>query len=152
QDDKACQAYVSEFTGGQLKIAPEHCSDKVLQYMRKPKIETMEKFITYFHRYSKIAQKEQYIIPYLMSAFPGSTDEDMYQLQAWLKKRHWSPQQVQCFIPTPGTVATAMYFAEADCEGKPIYVAKSDAARLKQHHILLGDGGQHRGNGGKRKR
>ena len=139
QNDRACRIYVSEFTGGQLKIAPEHCSEKVLKLMRKPKIEVMEKFVDYFLRYSEQAHKEQYIVPYLMSAFPGCTEADMRQLAAWLKKRRWSPQQVQCFIPTPGTAATAMYYAETDAEGKKIYVAKTDAERMRQHYILLNE-------------
>lgn len=139
QNDRACRIYVSEFTGGQLKIAPEHCSEKVLQLMRKPRIEVMERFVDYFLRYSEQAHKEQYIVPYLMSAFPGCTEKDMRLLSAWLKKRRWSPRQVQCFIPTPGTVATAMYYAETDTEGKRIYVAKTDAERMHQHYILLGE-------------
>lgn len=139
QNDRACRIYVSEFTGGQLKIAPEHCSEKVLQLMRKPRIEVMERFVDYFLRYSEQAHKEQYIVPYLMSAFPGCTEKDMRLLSAWLKKRRWSPRQVQCFIPTPGTVATAMYYAETDTEGKRIYVAKTDAERMRQHYILLGE-------------
>ncbi|MCR4784518.1 MAG: YgiQ family radical SAM protein [bacterium] len=139
KDRTACQAYIAEFTGGQLKIAPEHCVPHVLQLMRKPSIELMNKFVDCFYQYSREAQKEQYVIPYLMSAFPGCSEQDMHDLAKWLKKRGWSPQQVQCFIPTPGTVATAMYYAETDPQGNPIHVAKSDAERLRQHHILLGD-------------
>ncbi len=138
KNKNACRAYVAEFTGGQLKIAPEHCSAKVLNYMRKPSIQLMDEFIGYFLKYSQDVNKEQYIVPYLMSAFPGCTESDMRELAGWLQKRHWSPQQVQCFIPTPGTVATAMYYAKKDIEGNPIYVARTDAERMRQHYILLG--------------
>lgn len=139
KNKNACQAYVAEFTGGQLKIAPEHCTTKVLNLMRKPSIQLMDEFIGYFLKYSQAANKEQYIVPYLMSAFPGCTESDMQELAHWLQKRHWSPQQVQCFIPTPGTVATAMYYAKKDTEGHTIYVARTDAERMRQHYILLGD-------------
>ena len=135
---EALEAYAGEFTGGQLKVAPEHCAPDVLRLMRKPGMEEFERFLDAFRAYSRAHGKEQYVIPYLLSAFPGCTDAHMRQLADWLAERHWSPRQVQCFIPTPGTVATAMYYAEADTEGRPLYVARSDAARLRQHGILLG--------------
>ncbi|MGM9992656.1 MAG: YgiQ family radical SAM protein [Candidatus Bruticola sp.] len=141
RNKEACRAYASEFTGGQLKIAPEHSCVKVLNYMRKPSTKLMDEFVDYFFKYSQEAKKEQYVIPYLMSAFPGCTEDDMRETARWLQARHWSPQQVQCFIPTPGTVASAMYYAEKDTEGHPIYVAKTDAERMKQHYLLLGCSG-----------
>ncbi|MFR0873503.1 MAG: DUF3362 domain-containing protein [Bilophila wadsworthia] len=73
-----------------------------------------------------------------MSAFPGCTDAHMRQLGDWLAARNWSPRQVQCFIPTPGTVATAMYYARCTPDGAPIYVARTDEERRRQHEILLG--------------
>ena len=138
QQDAALEAYAGEFTGGQLKVAPEHCADEVLRLMRKPGMEPFERFLVAFRRYSEAHGKEQYVVPYLMSAFPGCTDAHMRRLADWLEERHWSPRQVQCFVPTPGTVATAMYYAEVDTEGHPLPVAKTDAARLRQHGILLG--------------
>ncbi|MBO4318250.1 MAG: YgiQ family radical SAM protein [Mailhella sp.] len=134
----ALEGYAGEFTGGQLKVAPEHCSRHVLKLMRKPGMEEFEVFLNAFYGYCRKMGKEQYVVPYLMSAFPGCTDADMRELADWLAVRHWKPRQVQCFIPTPGTVATAMYYAELDPDGFPIYVAKTDAARLRQHGILLG--------------
>lgn len=136
--DAALEAYAGEFTGGQLKVAPEHCADEVLHLMRKPGMEPFERFLDAFRRYSEAHGKEQYVIPYLMSAFPGCTDAHMRRLADWLEERHWSPRQVQCFVPTPGTVATAMYYAGVDTEGRPLPVARTDAARLRQHGILLG--------------
>jgi uncharacterized radical SAM protein YgiQ len=131
------RALVGEFTGGQLKLAPEHTCNRVLRLMRKPPFESFERFLTVFDRISREAGKEQYVLPYLMSAFPGCTDEDMQELAHWLKARGWRPQQVQCFIPTPGTVATAMYTAGIDPQGNPIPVARTDAERLRQHGILV---------------
>ncbi len=134
----ALEAYAGEFTGGQLKIAPEHCVPAVLKLMRKPGLKPFEAFLAAFVEYSRAHGKEQYVIPYMMSAFPGCTDDDMRELARWLKARHWSPRQVQCFIPTPGTVATGMYYAGVDPQGRPLYVARSDAERRRQHDILLG--------------
>ncbi|HAH07562.1 MAG TPA: YgiQ family radical SAM protein [Elusimicrobia bacterium] len=132
------RALVGEFTGGQLKLAPEHSCAEVLRLMRKPSFKAFEAFLSVFERESKAAGKEQYVVPYLMSAFPGCTDDDMRSLSRWLKARSWKPQQVQCFIPAPGTVASAMYFAGVDPEGRPIQVARTDAQRLRQHRILMG--------------
>ncbi|MCD8139011.1 MAG: YgiQ family radical SAM protein [Planctomycetaceae bacterium] len=131
------QALVGEFTGGQLKIAPEHVSEKILRGMRKPPLKIWETFLKSFDKLSREAGKEQYVIPYLMSGFPGCTDAEMEELAAWLKKRGWHPQQVQCFIPTPGTLATAMFYAKVDPDGRPIHVARSDGERLRQHRILM---------------
>lgn len=135
---KALESYAGEFTGGQLKVAPEHCSENVLKLMRKPQMDKFETFLQAFYGYCRKAGKEQYVVPYLLSAFPGCTDDNMRELAAWLRERGWKPRQVQCFIPTPGTVAAAMFYGECDPKGNPIYVAKTDAQRLRQHGILMG--------------
>ncbi len=137
-DEQALNAYTGEFTGGQLKVAPEHCAAQVLELMRKPGMAAFETFLAAFYRQSATHGKEQYVIPYLMSAFPGCTDAHMRELADWLSARGWSPRQVQCFIPTPGTVATAMYHAACTPDGSPLHVARDDAARLRQHAILSG--------------
>lgn len=139
-DESYVRALVGEFTGGQLKLAPEHSCERVLWLMRKPPFKAFEEFLTVFQRLSRQAGKEQYVVPYLMSAFPGCTEADMRSLAAWLRRRGWRPQQVQCFIPTPGTVATAMYHAGIAPDGTPIHVARKDAERLRQHRILVPDG------------
>jgi uncharacterized radical SAM protein YgiQ len=131
------RALVREFTGGQLKIAPEHCADPVLKLMRKPAFRAFTEFLSIFETESKAAGKEQYVVPYMISAFPGCTDEDMRALGRWLDAQGWRPQQVQCFIPTPGTVASAMFYAGIDPEGNPIPVARTDAERLRQHRLLV---------------
>lgn len=133
----ALKAYVQEFTGGQLKIAPEHSETNVLRLMRKPTLEKFEEFLRRFTGFSAQCGKEQYLIPYLLSAFPGCTDSDMRRAADWLRTHNWKPQQVQCFIPTPGTVATAMYYGGISPDGAPVKVARSDAERLRQHAILM---------------
>lgn len=147
ESEEYLSALAKEFTGGQLKIAPEHIIEKVLKYMRKTGKRGLETFLKKFAVLSEEAGKEQYVIPYLMSAFPGCTDEDMQELSKWLERRGFRPKQVQCFIPTPGTVATAMFYAKVDLDGRPIFVARTDGERLFQHRILLPDAepkpGQH---------
>ena len=149
REPEALAAYAEEFTGGQLKLAPEHCAPGVLAAMRKPPLEVFDRFLGHFMRLSRFAGREQYVVPYLMSAFPGCTDDDMRQLARWLGARHWAPQQTQCFIPTPGTMATAMFYSGCNEKGEPVYVARSDAERLRQHRILMPDFGRvpHKGGG-----
>jgi uncharacterized radical SAM protein YgiQ len=131
------QALVRRYVGGQLKIAPEHVSPPVLKLMRKPPPEVFERFLGEFQKISQAEGKQQYVVPYLLSAFPGCTDEDMAGLAAWLRAKGWRPQQVQCFVPTPGSVATAMYYAGVDPQGRPIKGAKGDGARRRQHQMLV---------------
>ena len=137
RDAEALAAYTGEFTGGQLKVAPEHCAPSVLELMRKPSLDVFEAFLESFVRQSRAAGREQYVVPYLMSGFPGCADEDMRTLSRWLRQRHWNPQQTQCFIPTPGTIATAMFYCGRDEMGEQIYVARTDAQRMRQHYILM---------------
>jgi uncharacterized radical SAM protein YgiQ len=135
-------ALVGEFTGGQLKLAPEHSCDRVLRLMRKPRRRVFDRFLTIFKERSAAAGKEQYVVPYLMSAFPGCTDRDMRELARWLTAQGWRPKQVQCFVPTPGTVATAMFVTGRDTRGRTVPVARTDAERLRQHRILTEFPGQ----------
>jgi uncharacterized radical SAM protein YgiQ len=128
---------IRTYVGGQAKVAPENMADHVLRLMRKPTFDTFERFLDVFERESKKAGKRQYVIPYLMSAFPGCTDDDMRALGQWLRDRGWKPEQVQCFIPLPGTAAAAMFHAGTDLKGSPIPVARTDAERLRQHGLLM---------------
>jgi uncharacterized radical SAM protein YgiQ len=138
KDVRYIRALVRDFIGGQLKIAPEHLADEVLRLMRKPGSKAFEQFLDIFENECAAAGKQQFVIPYLISAFPGCTPQHMDQLARWLARRGWRPEQVQCFIPLPGTTAAAMYYAGTDASGKPIPVARTDAERLKLHHALLG--------------
>ncbi|MCK5804695.1 MAG: YgiQ family radical SAM protein [Lentisphaeria bacterium] len=127
-----------EFVGGQLKVAPEHAADHVLKLMRKTEFSLFERFVEVFTGLNRASGREQYVIPYILSAFPGCTLADMRALAIWFRKQGWRPQQVQCFIPTPGTVATAMFHAECDLEGNALHVAKTDREREDQHKALMG--------------
>jgi radical SAM superfamily enzyme YgiQ (UPF0313 family) len=104
--------------------------------MRKPEHAVFEAFLDAFSRISRQAGKRQYVIPYLMSAYPGCDDTDMRELAVWLDQRGWRPEQTQCFIPTPGVMAAALFYAGEDLDGRALHVARSDAARLRQHRLL----------------
>ncbi|MBO7741403.1 MAG: YgiQ family radical SAM protein, partial [Victivallales bacterium] len=128
---------VAEFVGGHLKLAPEHRVPRVLELMRKSRFELFEKFCRIFSDACRKYGKEQYIVPYVMSAFPGCTHQDMRELTKWFSNRGWTLEQSQCFIPTPGTMATAMYYAMCAPDGTQIHVARSDRERLEQHGIMF---------------
>ncbi len=137
QDKAALGIMIREFVGGQAKVAPEHLCDDVLGIMRKPGVAIFERFLQEFEKQSAKAGKKQYVIPYLMSAHPGCTKNHMRELASYLAARNWRPQQVQCFIPLPGTMAAAIFFSGVDERGRPVYVARSDAERLQQHGLLM---------------
>lgn len=108
-DPEYVKELVQHHVGGYLKIAPEHTETGPLSKMMKPGIGSYDQFKVMFEKYSKEAGKEQYLIPYFISAHPGTTDEDMLNLALWLKKNDFRPDQVQAFLPTPLAVASAMY-------------------------------------------
>ena len=122
---------------GQLKVAPEHCIDSVLDYMGKPHIEVYERFLEQYKKLNTKFSKEQYIVPYLMSSHPGSTLEDAVALAEYLNKMGRQPEQVQDFYPTPGTVSTCMYYTGIDpITMKSVYVAKTPTEKAMQRALL----------------
>jgi len=100
---------VTHHVGGYLKIAPEHTEDGPLEHMMKPGIGTYDAFKAMFDKYSKMAGKEQYLIPYFIAAHPGTTDKDMLNLAIWLKRNGFRADQVQAYLPSPMSAAAAMY-------------------------------------------
>ena len=122
---------------GQLKVAPEHCIDSVLDYMGKPHIDVYEKFMERYKKQNDRYSKEQYVVPYLMSSHPGSTLQDAVALAEYLNKMGRQPEQVQDFYPTPGTISTCMYYTEIDpMTMKGVYVAKSFHDKAMQRALL----------------
>jgi len=109
QSPEYVQELVTHHVGGYLKIAPEHTEAAPLSKMMKPGLETYYKFKAMFDKYSQLAGKEQYLIPYFIAAHPGTSDEDMLNLAIWLKKNEFRLDQVQAFLPSPMALATAMY-------------------------------------------
>ena len=122
---------------GQLKVAPEHCIDSVLDYMGKPHIDVYERFMEKYRSLNARYDKEQYVVPYLMSSHPGSTLESAISLALYLKKTGRRPEQVQDFYPTPGTVSTCMYYTGLDPRTmEPVYVARTPEEKAMQRALL----------------
>jgi uncharacterized radical SAM protein YgiQ len=105
---------VTHHVGGYLKIAPEHTEQSVLSKMMKPGMGTYDRFKEMFDKFSREAGKEQYLIPYFIAAHPGTTDKDMLNLALWLKRNGFRADQVQAFLPSPMSIATAMYHSGKD--------------------------------------
>ena len=114
KDETFFKELVKNHVSGQLKVAPEHCSNAVLTHMGKPAIEVYNKFKDRYFELTKSFGKEQYIVPYLMSSHPGSRLEDALELALYLKRGGYSPEQVQDFYPTPGTASTVMFYTGID--------------------------------------
>jgi uncharacterized radical SAM protein YgiQ len=125
-------------TGGQLSVAPEHSNSEVLDKMKKPPIESYNRFVEQFQCASREAGKEQHLVPYFISGHPGSTLKDMVDLALYLKKRGLRPRQVQDFIPTPMSMATCMYYTGIDpLTRTPVYTAKDLYEKRLQKALLL---------------
>jgi uncharacterized radical SAM protein YgiQ len=129
---------IAHHVGGLLKVAPEHCSKKVLRLMRKPEPEIFEDFLGRFRNECAIQGKRYGIVPYLMSGHPGTTLLDMVDLALFLSRNRLRVEQVQQFTPSPGTLATCMYYTGIDpFSGEAVYVARSDREKRLQKAILL---------------
>lgn len=134
--------YFSELIGnhvsGLLKIAPEHLIDHVTNIMRKPGKKAFETFLARFRTESERIGKRQFIVPYLISGHPGCTLADMLELALVLKSMGITVEQVQDFTPTPGTIATCMFYCGFDpMTGKKVYTAVSDRDKGLQKALLL---------------
>ncbi len=137
KDETFFKKLVRDNVSGQLKVAPEHCCDSVLRYMGKPEISVYNTFKKRFFELTKSINKEQYLVPYLMSSHPGSTLKDAVELAVYLKTSGYSPEQVQDFYPTPGTASTVMYYTGIDpFSMKKVYVA-TDYEEKKMQRALL---------------
>jgi radical SAM superfamily enzyme YgiQ (UPF0313 family) len=119
--------------GGYLKIAPEHATEHALRYMYKPTLDSYDRFAQLFLQFSAEAGKEQYLIPYFIAAHPGTRIRDMAELTLWLKQRKIRPRQVQTFLPTPMTMATAMLVSGQDPRTGD-EVTRVRALRLRRAH------------------
>ena len=140
-----CEHHVS----GQLKVAPEHVSDVVLQKMGKPKNDVYRAFANIYKKTSRELNKEQYLVPYLMSSHPGTTMKEAIELAEYLRDLGYMPEQVQDFYPTPSTISTCMYYTGVDPRDMtPVYVPKNPHEKAmqraliqyrnpKNHHLVL---------------
>lgn len=131
--NELCKYHIS----GQLRVAPEHVSDRVLDKMGKPKKEIYDKFVNRFDEINKKYGLDQYCIPYLMSSHPGSDLRAAIELAEYLRDTGHMPEQVQDFYPTPGTLSTCMYYTEIDPRtGKRVYVPKNPHEKAMQRALM----------------
>ena len=131
--EELCRWHVS----GQLKIAPEHISPNVLRYMRKPGRAATEEFM---RRYAKVNEKlglKQFLVPYFISAHPGSTLKEAVELAEFIRDSGLRPEQVQDFTPTPGSLSTCIYYTGLDpFTLEEVYVPKGAEERKMQRALL----------------
>lgn len=131
--EELCMYHVS----GQLKVAPEHVSPRVLALMGKPRREVYERFRSAFAAMNKRLGKKQYLVPYFISSHPGSTLEDAVELAEFIRDSRVQPEQIQDFIPTPGSLSTCMYYTGINpFTGEVVQSAKSPEERRMQRALL----------------
>lgn len=137
KNDEFFRELVHNHVSGQLKVAPEHVSDKVLQKMNKPSRSLYDRFVKKYYDLNKQAGKEQYLVPYLMSSHPGSTLKEAIELALYIRDLKYYPEQVQDFYPTPGTMSTCMYYTGLDPRDMtPVYVPKTKEEKAMQRALI----------------
>ena len=137
KDETFFDRLVQHHISGQLKVAPEHVSAPVLDKMGKPRKELYLRFVDRYYEKNKQFGKKQFLVPYLMSSHPGCDLNSAIELAKKKKKIHHTPKQVQDFYPTPGTLATCMYYTGLDPRNmKPVYVAKTYEEKLEQRALM----------------
>ncbi len=137
KNDTFFKELVEHHISGQLKVAPEHISDKVLSYMGKPENCVYEKFIDKYYKFNEKAGKKQFVVPYLMSSHPGSDMKEAVKLAEYLRDIGYNPQQVQDFYPTPSTMSTVMYYTGVDPRTmKPVYTPKNPHEKAMQRALM----------------
>ncbi|MBE0363077.1 hypothetical protein PULV_a0702 [Pseudoalteromonas ulvae UL12] len=142
EDPRYVKELVSHHVGGYLKIAPEHTEEGPLSKMMKPGMGAYDKFKELFDKYSKEAGKKQYLIPYFISAHPGTTDEDMVNMALWLKSNDFKLDQVQNFYPSPMANATTIYHTEMNSlrnikNNKDVVAVPKGARQRRLHKAIL---------------
>ena len=128
-----CKYYIS----GQLRVAPEHISDAVLDKMGKPHNVVYEQFIKRYQKVNATVGKEQFVVPYLMSSHPGSTLKEAVELAEYLRDLGYMPEQVQDFYPTPSTISTCMYYTGVDPRTmEEVYVPVNPHEKAMQRALI----------------
>jgi len=139
-DERYVQELVEHHTGGHLSTAPEHTAPAVLELMNKPGIEQYDRFCSLFKSMSQKLGKEQYIVPYLMAGFPGTTLAMTIETAVYLKRNGIRSEQVQEFVPGPFELATCMYYTGLNpITGQPVYVPIKLRERRQQKALLMVD-------------
>ena len=137
QNDEFFRELVQHHISGQLKVAPEHVDNNVLVRMGKPSRELYDEFVKKYKKLNEQYNKNQFIVPYLMSSHPGSTLKEAINLACYLKQNKQRVEQVQDFYPTPGTASTCMYYTGYDpFTMEKVYVPKSAHEKAMQRALM----------------
>ncbi len=137
QNETFFKELVKYHISGQLKVAPEHISNNVLKYMQKPNSELYKKFVKKYYQLNQELNKNQYLVPYLMSSHPGCTLDDAIMLAEYIRDEKIYVEQVQDFYPTPSTLSTAMYYTGVDPRTlEDVYVARSKEEKAMQRALI----------------
>lgn len=137
KNDSFFKELVEHHVSGQLKVAPEHICNTVLQKMGKPENSVYEAFTEKFRRLNQKIGKNQFLVPYLMSSHPGSTLKEAVALAEYLRDIGYMPEQVQDFYPTPSTMSTVMYYTGIDpVSMKSVYVCKNPHEKAMQRALI----------------
>lgn len=136
-NDDFFRELVEHHISGQLKVAPEHISDAVLEKMGKPNRSIYEKFVKKYYKLNETLNKKQFLVPYLMSSHPGSTLKEAVELAEYLRDLGYMPEQVQDFYPTPSTLSTVMYYTGIDPrDGSKVYVCRNPHEKAMQRALI----------------
>ncbi len=143
EDKKYGYSYLKEMVkyhiSGQMKVAPEHTEQHVLDLMGKPGKQTLVDFKKLYDQLNREEGKNQFLTYYLIAAHPGCEEKDMYELQRFTRDElKMTPEQAQVFTPTPGTYSAVMYYTEMDpVTRKKIFVEKDTRRKEKQKEIVV---------------
>lgn len=136
-DDSFLRELCRHYISGQLRVAPEHISDVVLDKMGKPRNHVYQSFIKRYQRINAKYGKEQFVVPYLMSSHPGSTLKEAVELAEYLRDLGYMPEQVQDFYPTPSTISTCMYYTGVDPRTmEKVYVPHNPHEKAMQRALI----------------
>lgn len=137
KDDTFFRELCEHHVSGQLKVAPEHISDAVLQKMGKPENRVYEAFTKKYKKINQKLGKNQFLVPYLMSSHPGSTMKEAVELAEYLRDLGYMPEQVQDFYPTPSTISTCMYYTGVDPRTmEKVYVPVNPHEKAMQRALI----------------
>jgi uncharacterized radical SAM protein YgiQ len=128
-----CEHHIS----GQLKVAPEHVVPKVLNQMGKPTRDVYDRFVNKYFQINEKIGKKQFLVPYLMSSHPGSDLNAAIELAQYIKQMGYTPEQVQDFYPTPGSLSTTIYYTGYNpLTGEEVYVPKTPEEKEMQRALI----------------
>lgn len=133
------KSLVKDHISGQMKVAPEHTEQHILDLMGKPGKQTLIDFKKLYDKLNRDMGKKQFLTYYLIAAHPGCEEKDMHELKRFTTQElKMNPEQAQVFIPTPGTYSAVMYYTEMDpVTRKKIFVEKDTKRKEKQKEIVI---------------